>query len=284
MTNKNTSDNFEKGKPYFKHKNAILSAPVRHMFMIATIWYLSHINKNISIMEIGSWFGASALSWAQGLKEYADGKGNLTCIDAWKPFFNLEEHQDNEYVIEMEKLLESDFAYKVFLHNISTVPNSIVTQHFRGKSENILKFLKDESYSVIFIDADHTYDFVKKDILESLRLVENHGIICGDDLNMQMLENAGLHSQMKPLMGKPKVGTYVYRNKDYFYDQIVINKQLKDQQGLSIVSNSLYILDLPKYRQQEGNYSHYPFRFWAGNRLLGGYSDHLAIKIKIKKN
>ncbi len=105
-----------------------------------------------------------------------------------------------------------------------------------------------------------------------------------DDLNMQMLENAGLHSLMKPLMGKPKVGTYVYRNKDYFYDQIVINKQLKDQQGLSIVSNSLYILDLPKYRQQEGNYSHYPFRFWAGNRLLGGYSDHLAIKIKIKKN
>ena len=50
-----------------------------------------------------------------------------------------------------------------------------------------------------------------------------------------------------------------------------------------IVNNSLFILDLPKYRQQEGNYSHYPFRFWAGNRLLGGYSDHLAIKIKIKK-
>ena len=207
MTNKNTLDNFEKGKPYFKHKNAILSAPVRHMFMIATIWYLSHINKNISIMDIGSRFGASALSWAQGLKEYADGKGNLTCIDAWKPFFNLEEHQDNEYVIEMEKLLESDFAYKVFLHNISTVPNSIVTQHFRGKSENILKFLKDESYSVIFIDADHTYDFVKKDILESLRLVENHGIICGDDLNMQMKDidkDFAINSKNKDFIRDPK--------------------------------------------------------------------------------
>jgi len=105
-----------------------------------------------------------------------------------------------------------------------------------------------------------------------------------NDINMQMLDNVGLHSLMKPLMGKPKVGTYVYRNKDYFYDQIVINKQLNDNKGLSIVSNSLYILDLPKYRQQEGNYSHYPFRFWAGNKLLGGYSDHLAIKIKIKKN
>ena len=105
-----------------------------------------------------------------------------------------------------------------------------------------------------------------------------------DDLNIQMLEDASLNSLMKPLLGKPKIGTYVYRGKDYFYDQIIINDQLQDEQGLSIVNNSLYILDLPKYRQQEGNYSHYPFRFWAGNRLLGGYSDHLAIKVKIKKN
>ena len=105
-----------------------------------------------------------------------------------------------------------------------------------------------------------------------------------DDLNIQMLEGVGLTSLMKPLIGKPKIGTYVYRGKDYFYDQIIINDQLKDTKGLSVVSNSLYILDLPKYRQQEGNYSHYPFRFWAGNRLLGGYSDHLAIMVKIKKN
>ena len=105
-----------------------------------------------------------------------------------------------------------------------------------------------------------------------------------DDLNIQMLEGFGLTSLMKPLLGKPNIGTYVYRGKDYFYDQIIINDQLKDTKGLSVVSNSLYILDLPKYRQQEGNYSHYPFRFWAGNRLLGGYSDHLAIMVKIKKN
>ena len=105
-----------------------------------------------------------------------------------------------------------------------------------------------------------------------------------DEVNIQMLQDAGLHSLMKPFLGKPKVGTYVYRNKDLFYDQIIINDQLSDERGLSVVSKSLYILDLPKYRQQEGNYSHYPFRFWAGNRLLGGYSDHLAIKVHIQKN
>ena len=105
-----------------------------------------------------------------------------------------------------------------------------------------------------------------------------------DEENIQLLKEVGLSSLMKPLMGQPKVGTYVYRGKDYFYDQIIINDLLNDSKDLSIIHESLYILDLPKYRQQEGNYKHYPFRFWAGNKLLGGYSDHLAVKIKIINN
>ena len=88
----------------------------------------------------------------------------------------------------MEELLESDLVYKVFLHNIKTLPKTINTQHFRGKSEDILKFLKNDSFSVVFIDADHTYDYVKNDILNSTRLVQNYGIICGDDLNLQISE------------------------------------------------------------------------------------------------
>ena len=102
-----------------------------------------------------------------------------------------------------------------------------------------------------------------------------------DDQNIMLLEKIGLTSLMKPMLGKPKVGTYVYRGEDSFLDQIIVNKQLQDSESLSIVQGSTYILDLPKYRQQEGNYKHYPYRFWAGNRLLGGYSDHLAIKVEI---
>ena len=103
-----------------------------------------------------------------------------------------------------------------------------------------------------------------------------------DDANVRLLEEVGLKSLMKPMIGKPKVGTYVYRGKDYFYDQIIINNGLNDNKNLTVVKNSVYILDLPKYRQQEGKYKHYPFRFWAGSRLLGGYSDHLAVKFLIK--
>ena len=98
-----------------------------------------------------------------------------------------------------------------------------------------------------------------------------------DDQNIKILSEVGLISLMLPMIDKPKIGTYVYRGEDYLYDQIIISEGLQDKNGLSILNGSTYILDLPKYRQQEGKYAHYPFRFWAGNRLLGGYSDHLAI-------
>ena len=105
-----------------------------------------------------------------------------------------------------------------------------------------------------------------------------------DEQNIKLLEKIGLTSLMKPMIGKSNIGTYVYRGKDYLYDQIIVNDQLQDDKNLVVLNDSVYILDLPKYRQQEGNYKHYPFRFWAGNRLLGGYSDHLAVKVKIISN
>ena len=135
-----------------------------------------------------------------------------------------------------------------------------------------------------------TAELIIKEI-ENISIVEKSAeiILIGDfnenpdDKNILLLDEVGLTSLMKPMLGKPKMGTYVYRGEDSFLDQIIINEHLQDKEGLSIVEESVYILDLPKYRQQEGNYKHYPLRFWAGNRLLGGYSDHLAIRVKIIK-
>ncbi|MDA9946374.1 hypothetical protein N9E12_00865, partial [Candidatus Marinimicrobia bacterium] len=103
------------------------------------------------------------------------------------------------------------------------------------------------------------------------------------DENVTLLYDLGFISLMEPMIGIPKTGTYLYRGKDYFYDQIIINKALNEDGNLKVINKSIYILDLPKYRQQEGKYKRYPYRFWAGNRLLGGYSDHLAIKINVRK-
>ncbi|MBC8322334.1 MAG: endonuclease/exonuclease/phosphatase family protein [Candidatus Marinimicrobia bacterium] len=99
------------------------------------------------------------------------------------------------------------------------------------------------------------------------------------DDNVQILKSVNMTSMMEPMMGQPKIGTYVYKGVDYFLDQIIISNGLNDNKGL--IAGKAQILDKPFYRQQEGNYAHYPFRFWAGNRLLGGYSDHLAVYVDI---
>jgi predicted O-methyltransferase YrrM len=176
-------------QPLFNMEYAILSAPVRHVFMIATVWYLTQEKKNdnMQILEIGSWVGASALSFAQGLKIHNQAKGTITCVDAWKPFFNRETQQ-GDYVNKMEAALSTETAYQLFSHNVSTLPDSITCQHLRGQSDNVLPLLRENTFDVIFIDGDHAYTPVARDIKNSLALVKEGGIICGDDLNLQLSE------------------------------------------------------------------------------------------------
>lgn len=101
------------------------------------------------------------------------------------------------------------------------------------------------------------------------------------DENVQILQSVNMTSLMTKMMGTPHVGTYVYRGEDLFFDQLIVSAGLQDHQGLTVVEG--FILDKPAYRQQEGKYAHYPFRFWAGDQLLGGYSDHLPVYVQITK-
>jgi len=100
-----------------------------------------------------------------------------------------------------------------------------------------------------------------------------------DDNNVLLLESAGLTNLMTAMIDKEDISTYIYRGTNYLYDQIIVSNSILDEKGFTLADSSAYILDLPKYRQQKGKYKKYPFRFWAGNKLLGGYSDHLAVKV-----
>lgn len=174
-------------KPIFNFDFAILSAPVRHTFMMATVWYLTQEApiENMQILEVGSWYGASALSWGQGLELFNQVKGTITCIDAWIPFFDRKTHQNDVYTA-METALSADTVYNIYLHNINTLPKTINCQHLRGKSNHLLNILRKNHFDVVFIDGDHTYTAVKNDIELSLDLVKEGGVICGDDLNLQL--------------------------------------------------------------------------------------------------
>ena len=91
-----------------------------------------------------------------------------------------------------------------------------------------------------------------------------------------------LWNVMEPLHRNKKGSTYKYNGKDMVYDHLIVSLGLTDNFGLSLVENSVNIFDGEKYRQTGGKYDGYPFRFWAGKRLLGGYSDHMPVFLLVQ--
>jgi predicted O-methyltransferase YrrM len=211
-------------RPLLDTQNAILSAPVRHVFMMGTVWHLCRESKRpLNILEVGSWFGASTLTWGEGLKRYADSKGTITCLDAWTPFLDTTVN-DSTWYMDMNRALDHDIAYQIFQHNTRTLPKGLKAQHLRGKSEDFLPMLRDETFDICFIDADHAYSAVLRDLKESMRLVKMGGILCGDDLNLQMHEcdqNTAREFAEKDLVKDPKTGRNMHPGVTVAVDEIL---------------------------------------------------------------
>ncbi|MBT3497086.1 MAG: endonuclease/exonuclease/phosphatase family protein [Candidatus Marinimicrobia bacterium] len=91
-----------------------------------------------------------------------------------------------------------------------------------------------------------------------------------------------LWNVMEAFHRNPQGSTYKYGGKDMVYDHLIVSPGLMDNRGWGLRPGSVSIFDGEKYRQHEGKYDGYPFRFWAGNRLLGGYSDHMPIYLEIE--
>lgn len=129
-------------------------------------------------VEIGSWKGRSAAY--MGVEIINSGKKiKLDCIDLWSDeLFNGN---------SIENLNTSDPIYSsydgvlmnLFLKNIE--PVSSVINVVRKDSSEAAKLYQDKSLEFVFIDADHTYEGVKKDIIAWLPKVKSGGILAGHD-------------------------------------------------------------------------------------------------------
>lgn len=56
----------------------------------------------------------------------------------------------------------------------------------KGDSSTMLSRLPDNTFDMIYIDGDHSYEGCKKDLLEAYKKVKNGGYICGHDYEMNM--------------------------------------------------------------------------------------------------
>ena len=143
--------------------------------------------RNLTILEIGSWVGLGST------KIFADYAKTLICVDLWQGTTGEEHHAAVKKVID---------PYLLFLQNTNKLPVKIISM--RGLSVDTLPYLSKEMFDVIFIDADHSYKAVVKDISLAIPLLKKNGILLGHDCeanfknldaNLSRYVNATLNSQ-----------------------------------------------------------------------------------------
>lgn len=112
-------------------------------------------NKSAHFVEVGCWVGSSAAAMCVEIKN-SNKKIRFDCVDIW-----------------------SDNMYVSFIKNLSPVAGYF--NPVRKTSIEAAKLYEDNSLDFVCIDADHSYKFVKEDILAWLPKVKSGGVLGGDD-------------------------------------------------------------------------------------------------------
>jgi len=177
------------GRPYFGgHLHATQGHLSRHGYMHCLVLNEAarRPNQPLHILEIGSWAGGSAITWANALKT-AGAAGKVFCVDLWKPYVRAETVQSRN-MKAMNQELHSGEIFPLFLHNIRASGHEDIVVPIRGESRAVLPLLGDRKFPILFVDGDHRYEAAHSDITQSLELVASDGVLCGDDLELQISE------------------------------------------------------------------------------------------------
>lgn len=96
-------------------------------------------------------------------------------------------------------------------------------------------------------------------------------------------EQTTLVNPFFPLSSDSTQGSYRYRNNWQYIDHISISPSaFNGQARVQYVPGSAGACLQPWQLEQEGRFKGNPFRTYAGSRYLGGYSDHLPVKIELE--
>jgi predicted O-methyltransferase YrrM len=188
------------GQPYFPETLfGVQSHPLRYLHMTQTVHLLAERfpERELNILEIGTWIGASALTWIYALDLYAKGQGTIYCCDLWETYFDIEAErrkqpdrgpQADVPALAMDTAAEAGLPLDLFLYNVEVGGGKGRIVTIKGDSRTSLRPLADGFFDLVYIDGDHRYRAVKSDIEEAKRLVRVGGIVAGDDLELQLHE------------------------------------------------------------------------------------------------
>lgn len=146
----------------YTKKGNILRENIRPMILYLNEWVYPNMEKNLVGIEIGTAGGDNAKNMFESLS-----MEKLYIIDPYVPY--LQDTKKIDYSpdeIKMKSILK-DYWDKIIF--------------YRDYSENVYNKIPDNSIDFIYIDGNHQYEFVKKDLELYYKKLKNFGVIGGHD-------------------------------------------------------------------------------------------------------
>lgn len=167
---------YKMGIPYFG--SALMadqgSAHFRGFGNVVNIVRKSTDRQRIRILEVGSWAGNSLVAWDSAAQSNCD----ITCIDQWKPYFDGDSPPEQT----INNAARTGKVKALFLHNTRVCGLTNHLTILEGTSAEHLPKLQGTEFDIVFIDGDHRYNFIVRDIRLAKPLVTIGGVLCGDDM------------------------------------------------------------------------------------------------------
>jgi len=121
--------------------------------------------------EIGSWLGqGSTQIFLEMLRPHAD--SSVLFIDTWLGSPSAAKHQD---------IVSRFDVFGTFRANVEKAKSPVTSNALVATSLEAAKIVADNAFDLVFIDADHSYENVRKDIAAWRSKVRPGGILCGHD-------------------------------------------------------------------------------------------------------
>lgn len=164
--------------------------PTRQVFMAAAVGTMRPLDRPLELLEVGSYVGGSALTWGAAAARFFEHGARIFCIDIW--------HERREPVPGEVTFgfFSSGLMYRTFLANAATLPGSIKVEHAIGWSADILPTMPRAAFDLVYVDGSHYYRDAAVDLDNALPLVRDGGLLCGDDLELQLDESDDGHARL----------------------------------------------------------------------------------------
>ena len=142
---------------------------------------IEKIKPNI-IIEVGTWKGLSAINMGKHVKKN-NLKTTIYCVDTWLGAIEFWDKLNDTK--ERNLLLKNGYPqiYYQFLSNVVHNDLQDIILPFPNTSENGFRYFKSKQIKsdMIYIDASHEYDDVYRDVSNYINILNQGGVIFGDD-------------------------------------------------------------------------------------------------------